>query len=338
MVTSSLAVSRRTKPRPSKHRNSSQHLGTPLNNVLVRSPQSQTEPQNTQQHGLLISQGFSRQSDPISFGAKIQMARGSFSELGLYHTTRAPHITVQTFASYGSKNYGSMGVSYTERRHRKRADLKLMTLNYQKNIVQNFNLNVYASRDLKRKSSFIGLTLIYIIDDRSSAIATVQKQGKGHSKSVSYQATKVMDSNINYRVSASDTDGVYRQYETQVDVDQEVADYRLRASRFQKSNNIELNARGAVVYFDNKPFYQSISMMVLAWRMCLIFQMCLFTKAVAWWAKPMLPGMFWCPTWVDIKTTRLKWRPEIYPSKPYFRKIKCTSNRHADQPGWRTLM
>ena len=207
--------------------------------------------------GILVSQGFIRQSSPVSFGTKIQVTKGAFGEIGVYQTTedrtmRAPQLTLQNFVSYASKDYGTIGFSYTERRNKRMPNLKLMTINYNKPVAKNFNLNIFASHDFKRQNKQVGLSLVYVIDDRSSAIVTSQYQPKNSSKSLAYQENKVMDSNISYRLLASQ--GAYPQYETQVDIDEEVVDYRLRASRVRRDSNIELSARGAMIYFGDKVF------------------------------------------------------------------------------------
>ncbi|MGI4851889.1 MAG: fimbria/pilus outer membrane usher protein, partial [Janthinobacterium lividum] len=207
--------------------------------------------------GILFSQGFTRQSNPVGFGTKIQVTKGDFGEIGLYQsigdkTSRTPQLTLQNFASYASKDYGIVSLSYTERRGKKMPTLKLMTINYNKPVAKNFNLNIFASHDFKRQNKQVGLSLVYVIDDRSSAIATTQYQPKNSSKSLAYQESKVMDSNVSYRLLASQ--GAHSQYETQIDIDEEIADYKIRASRVRRDNNIELNARGAMIYFDNKVF------------------------------------------------------------------------------------
>ena len=210
--------------------------------------------QATNKMGKLWGVGFKRQAKAISFGFNVQATNYNFVTLNTYSFTSSPRLSTQVYASYSFENYGVVNLTYTERRIRAQQPLRLLTLNYQYALDNNWHMYVYGSYGFRdRLVNQVGFMLTWRIADDKTAQSNSFWQKSNRTQWLSLRKTMTVEQDYGYNVLA--TAGSRKHYEAEYDKNSSVGDYVARVSQDQNKNNLELNTRGSIIRFGEQTVF-----------------------------------------------------------------------------------
>jgi outer membrane usher protein len=202
--------------------------------------------------GGLLGAAFERQSRLISFGANTQVASQDFTQLGLQPGELSPKQISQAFASLGVGRYGSFGVNYVHQAYRDRADVQLVSGNYNVTVGK-VTFGVSVLRFLNGDERTVaGLTVTLPLGDRTSASAYATTQPGNQQALFQVQRNLPSGTGVGYRLLAGAGDSDRR--EGGVSAQNNVGTYTAEASHANGETAFRGSASGGVAVVGGKAF------------------------------------------------------------------------------------
>jgi outer membrane usher protein len=202
--------------------------------------------------GALLGAAFERQSRLITFGANTQLASEDFTQLGLQPGELAPKQISQAFASLGAGRYGTFGVNYVHQDYRDRADVQLVSGNYNVTLGKvtfGFSVLRFLSGD---ERTVAGLTVTLPLDARTSTSLYATGQPGNRQGLLQLQRNLPSGTGVGYRLLAGVGDSDRR--EAGVSAQNNVGTYTAEASHAGGETAVRGSASGGVAVVGGKAF------------------------------------------------------------------------------------
>lgn len=150
--------------------------------------------------GQLAVLGFERQANRFSFGGRSQVTSRDFSYQGMQMNDSAPAILNSAFAGVNLQQYGAVNINYIRQKFRTNTDVEIVSTNYNKNLSRDWFVNVNAFKSLQDNNYNVGLNLVYVIADRTSASLTTNNSNNDDQTLLQVQRNLPIGEGVGYRV------------------------------------------------------------------------------------------------------------------------------------------
>lgn len=194
--------------------------------------------------GALGAIGVNRQGRRFDYGLQTTWTTKDFRQLGRFPGEPAPRQT--TLISAGMRLFArsSISVSHVEVESRARDDIRFINASYSMSLFRGAALNVFASRDLDLRDTFIGMTLSTALASRTSASVSHMRDHSSHDNQIQIQRNLPRGTGFGYRLLAEDAHGAPDARQAEVAASTEYGVYRAETARLGNTTGYRLNAAG----------------------------------------------------------------------------------------------
>jgi outer membrane usher protein len=203
--------------------------------------------------GGLISFGFDRLTQGLSYGVQNEFTTDRFAQLGLQPGEPAPGRTTTARVGFSVTGRDALSLSYIGQDNREQSDIEFLTASYGVGLPHDFYLSAFALKDLTGASlDSVGMVLTRALGERTTASASVFHQDAGTSAEAQVQRSLPPGSGMGYRLIAGagersrDSVGLFAQ--------NDVGAYTAELARFDGENAYRLGARGGLAVMRGRPF------------------------------------------------------------------------------------
>lgn len=208
---------------------------------------------STRGNGGLLLAGIQRQTLDYNVGLQFTTTTENFQQLGLQEDALAPQLLLQSNASYADPYWGTIAASYTVRLGRTEEDIKLTTISYNKSIFKNifFTTSYLYQQDQQNSNSYFA-SFVWSPKVNYTSTLSYQHSPGQNGVTASFAKNLPSDNGYGYRIlgNIGDNSRLEADYALQTDYGL----YQAIFSRIENTNNIELDASGAIGLFSGYSF------------------------------------------------------------------------------------
>ena len=197
--------------------------------------------------GELISVGYERQGEALSFGAKTQLASIGFTQLGQLDNQVAMTRLSSVFVGWHQANFGSLSVNYINQLNRNMPSNRFMNISYNRNVLAGWFFNLSVLRDLENKQGNLLLaSFTKAFDQNTSGNISATHSPNIDQSTFEIQRNLPIGSGFGYRVLAGFGDN--KRAEVGVSAQNNVGTYALEAASTDNQQAYRASISGGVVY------------------------------------------------------------------------------------------
>ncbi len=217
--------------------------------------------------GVLGAIGFNRESLYFSHGIQAIISSADFRRIGLLPKQLSPRAIIQAHIGKSFDNAGTISASYTLTKNRdplsieptiiQIPDSQIITTSYNRNFLKNIYFNLSVVTNLyNHRGNQIMATLSYVFRNTHFITTNTSYQPSNHSNQEIVQLSKNIPIGVGdwyslYAAKIKNSYNMQGEYSMQTDV----GTFAAKASRISNRNNLELDARGSMLYFAENIFF-----------------------------------------------------------------------------------
>ena len=202
--------------------------------------------------GVLMTLGFERQAEHLSFGVRTQVASARFEQLGLEPGVPVPLRQSNAHLGWNDARFGSVGLGYVRIDNRGQPGSALVSVSVSRNLRPDWNLEVSGFKSLQGRNYALAFTLTHAFGPRSSASLAASRGADTGSAMLQFQQNLPAGPGVGYRVLAG-RDASAR-VEGALTLQNDVGTYALEAARAGNIDAWRASASGAVALLGGQAF------------------------------------------------------------------------------------
>lgn len=212
---------------------------------------SHSEPGN----GKLFFLGLERLARPVSFGIRGLWTTKEFTQLGLPEGQRAPMRQYSGNLGFDLGRYGGLGIGYVRRDVRGEKPQKIAVVNYSFQISKRTTLILTGNRSEfdQNADNFIGVTLVYALNERMTSSTQFNKQADQTRYYTSLRRDLPTGEGFGWRVLAGENPE--RRIDAGASYQNAYGTYNVDASLVKNNPLYRVQATGSLAILDRQMFF-----------------------------------------------------------------------------------